>query len=85
MKVKESDYSKNGKVQRGFGFVYNRFVGAWFGTEHMQHSGLVRSESWEVVLRLNNAEGVFSKGNDCGFFFNVFVCFYVCTETLAYM
>lgn len=40
----------------------------------MQHTGLVRSESWHVVLRLNNAEGVLGKGDDCGFFEFLSVC-----------
>lgn len=38
----------------------------------MQHGGLVRSESLEAVLRLNN--GAFSKGDDCGFFVFLFMC-----------
>lgn len=52
--------------------------GAQFGIGHAEHRGLVRSESWEVVLRLNNAERAFSEGSECGFF--VFLGVFMCAQ-----
>lgn len=55
--------------------------GAHFVIGHSR--GLVRSESCEVVLGLNNAERAFSKGDDCVFF--LFLSFsprvHVCIRT----
>lgn len=42
----------------------------------MEHRGLVRSESWQVVLRLIKAGRAFSKGEDCFFVF-LSVCSFV--------